>query len=396
LTKILFFSICVFSIFTGHRSFAYQIDPNKDIETLIRVRVMAQQSRLLIEGFNLKINPTNQFLPVALPKSSAGIVTVENRGLNIQQSGQSRLFKENLVRIKGENLRINGQSKPNDLLLSKTKSGKIDVIAVMPLEKYLIGVLAGEVPLSWPMETLKAQAVVARSYALALMRERAQQKFHVENTFMDQVFKMGPLNPRSQARAEEAVEATRGVVLTEKRRKIVKTFFHADCGGETVSADQVWGGNSPTVTVTDQSCENRKSSHWRFQISESDLKKKLGLPREVSLDSLKILRSPKNGRVTEIRIPERQGSRLLTGNQFRSLLGFSTIRSTRFQLIRTANEFQFLGQGYGHGVGLCQNGARSLGAQGKSYLEILKHYYPTASLAAWSHIENDFRTAQKL
>lgn len=98
-------------------------------------------------------------------------------------------------------------------------------------------------PLSWPMESLRAQSIAARSYAISLIKERRNNLFHVESDILDQVFKhvsQGVDHDPLVQRAFEAVSSTKSQVLIDTNKKLVKTYYHADCGGKTVSAQSVW------------------------------------------------------------------------------------------------------------------------------------------------------------
>lgn len=393
---------------------------------LIRVRMLAGQKKLSVEGLSLSIQASQRFIPVSLPRSSNRKIWVSGNQFVVDDGQQIKFYSEPFLRIQGEGIRVNGRLQPQDIFLTRDeKKSVMDVIGVLELEKYLIGVLAGEMPLSWPLETLKAQAVVARGYALAVMRERARSVYHVESTVLDQVYRAGPSTGSKFDRVLQAVRETQGLVLENQRGKILKSFFHADCGGRTQDAKTVWGGDQTTEVVVDSFCDlgghsaitgRRESSRssgrapWRAYYSFSDLERRLGAQAGEKILSLAFdTESGKNRDSLTSRLLQRVlgvtvrfsrsasnpgapiekeeespelASRqvILTGNQFREKLGYQVLRSTLMKVIRTENGYAFEGQGFGHGVGMCQLGAKFLGDSGQNFREILSHYFPRSTL----------------
>ncbi len=377
-------------------------------ERLIRVRTLSHLKEINIEGAGVSFNQISKFMPVAIPRQKKIKIQVQDGQFVIndfsQQDSKNSVQPGPFLSLKGSDIHINGIPQPQDLLISIANQ-KIDVVALLPLENYLVGVLAGEMPLHWPMETLKAQAIVARSYAQSVMKERAKKLFHVESSFMDQVFKFSKISDEKRRRAQQAVFDTQGLVLSDPEMRLVKTFFHSDCGGQTSNAKDVWGGSVATETVTDSYCQNNKNSGWKVYFSDQDIAQRLISNKKAKIDRLEFVQSLKDQRVKAVKIYQVKEAQKnsekdivvsLSGNQFREKLGYGILRSTKFKFQRTSAGYYFMGQGYGHGVGLCQHGARRLGERGLNAMEILKHYYPQAKLKDISQIDSMSRTAQKL
>ena len=176
--------------------------------------------------------------------------------------------------------------------------------------------------------------------------------------------------------AVQAIDETRGQVLT-KNGALVAAYFHADCGGHTEDAHNVWGTSDSAGTAQDGGCPRNPKASWTLRVSSAELNKKL------RQRILSVAANEKNvsGRVTEVYLAFADGrGETMTANEFRTKLGFSDLRSTAFSIARDGDEYVFQGRGYGHGVGLCQWGARQMAKAGKSYGEILRHYYPKAVL----------------
>jgi stage II sporulation protein D len=251
----------------------------------------------------------------------------------------------------------------------------------MPLDEYVVGVLASEMPLSWPLETLKAQAVAARSYALSVMNEKKNQAYHLESSILDQVFRHVVAEDAEDPlikKAVQAVKETSGVKLYSQKGGILKAYFHSDCGGQTTAAQNVWGSTTNSGVTTDSSCPTNPKAHWKLSLSKDELSRRLKVADISGLDLIKV---PSEKRIKAVRLAfNDSGSKTISANDFRQMLGFQDLRSSLFELKRIGESFMFEGSGFGHGVGLCQWGSRALGKSGKNYNQILKHYYPLAVL----------------
>jgi len=238
---------------------------------------------------------------------------------------------------------------------------KYDLVLTIGMRDYLAGVLSGEMPLAWPLEALKAQAVVARSYTLAKIQENRHQYYDVEVDQMDQVFKL----PQSD-KAFKAIDQTRNYILSYAARygqsQIVKAYYHSDCGGHTIPADSVWAGALDTGTAVDPMCANR-SNTW-----------------SVSIDKNNFLDGNKSVQIKKIKnkIIEIAGVSI---QKIRQKFGFSIVKNSPTQITLAENKMIIVGQGFGHGAGLCQWGSRDWALRGYSFKAIVKHYYPKVELA---------------
>ncbi len=246
-------------------------------------------------------------------------------------------------------------------IIQKKDNGKFDVITVVSLNDYLAGVISKEMPLSWPKEALKAQAVVARSYVLARMQERQSKSYHVESDQMDQVFSL-----TNSKKAYEAVNETENIFLMDQNQKILKAFYHSDCGGQTIPSDLVWSGSIDSGVATDPWCSLKEKNKWQFSISTADAQNS-----DLFLDQFHFKKF-KN------KIIEISG---LSIQKMREKFGFDQIRNSPTNIEFTENQIILSGQGYGHGAGLCQHGTFAQSKLGRSYIDIIKHYYPKAILS---------------
>lgn len=275
-------------------------------------------------------------------------------------------ISENIWRVSGSKLIFNSKKIPQNNFVYRKANGEYDLIAILNFEDYLAGVVASEMPTSWPLEALKAQAVVARSYALAQVKGRQNQTFHLDSDQMDQVF-----NLTNSAKSKLAVEMTSNMILVNPSGDVVKAYFHSDCGGRTVSADEVWGGHDFNAgTTTDPWCVAKRSNVWTHEITKEELLEKLQLS---DLPEQKV-----NLAIGLQMIP--LADKIFKVQKLREIFGFSKIRSSLSRIEISNQKVQFFGRGYGHGVGLCQYGTLAQVKQGRRFQEIIRHYYPKAKL----------------
>lgn len=233
-----------------------------------------------------------------------------------------------------------------------------------------MGVLSKEVPLSWPEETLKAQIIASKAYVLSMMDERKNSPFDVEGSILDQHFDSDILfatTPRAR-KIKSLIEEVKNITLLNKEQKNFRAYFHADCGGETVSAQKVWGAE-PTAEVKDPYCVQNPASSWFYVIE------KFQPTTEIKTKAL----ASRGNLIPRISDVEWQGA-WMGVNRFRQMLGFEKIKSSRFRLEQKGDELWIQGRGLGHGVGLCQRGSFVMGEKGFRFEQILGFYYPEAIL----------------
>jgi stage II sporulation protein D len=299
--------------------------------------------------------------------------------------------KDHLI-IEGSEISVNGKRTPDKIIIA-TDKGAFDLIGVIPMETYVVGVVAHEMPNGWPLETLKAQAIAARSYAVAVRNERKNKTFHLESTILDQVYATlseDELKLR-YGKVLEAVKQTEGYVLLNSKQKVLKAYYHADCGGQTASAKDVWNTKDELVSVTDESCPQNPKAQWNLRMEDTEIAGKLksfappGGKKIVSLTAVPQGDSP---RISSVEVEWDKGTKTtISAQNFREAIGFFELKSTQFKLQQEGTAWKFEGLGFGHGVGLCQWGSRALGKQGADAKSILHHYYPMAQLKVFRNLK---------
>ena len=257
----------------------------------------------------------------------------------------------------------------------KDKNGNISTIE---LEEYVKGVVAAEMPASFHIEALKAQAVLARTYAL---KAKEKNKF-LTTSNETQNYKTkeelqtlwGPSYDAYYQKIKTAVESTKKEYLSYEGNYI-EAVYHSTSNGKTESSIYVWNTYYPYLISVDSPYDNTNPSYQKEQFfSYEELREKLNT--EVNEETEFIpLKKTESSRIDEMEINELH----FTGTSLRNLLG---LRSTDFEIQKVENGVIIKTTGYGHGVGMSQYGANGMAKAGSTYQEILAHYYPNTTLSS--------------
>jgi stage II sporulation protein D len=345
-------------------------EPAYALPLTVRVAVQKQVAAVRLTGERLQVrDEKGTVLDVDFP-------LVARRSGNSVSAGGMRV-KALKVRSPGY-LRINGKGYRGTTEVTASGRGLL-VINEVDIEEYLVGLINCEISSRWPMEVVKAQAVIARSYALFQREARKNQPFHLESTVMDQVYNGCDIE---DGRAAAAVAATRHEVLTYNGR-VVQAFFHSRCGGHTEASENVWSLTLPYLRgVSCTYCAGSPSSKWEVNLARNKVEALLrtGGYQVRGIREIRPVNRYQSGRIADLEVVSDTGSVFMPAVVFRRLAGYAVIRSTDFEARMMGDSLLFSGNGNGHGVGLCQWGARQQAEEGRSYREILSYYYPGVGL----------------
>lgn len=291
-------------------------------------------------------------------------------------------------------------------------SGKL---VTMELEEYVKGVVAAEMPASFALEALKAQAVAARTFALKRAKscggtgcpahpgadvcsdhEHCQAWVPVEGLRK----KLGYLEYLSFARRiAGVVESTAGTVVTY-RGQLIDAYYHAASGGSTDNSEEVWSTAVPYLRAVSSEFEAKEPSFQeRVGFTLGELEEKFGVQltqrrvtgykvagRDVQVVTeeklarpIEILSASRAGRVKEVKI----GDKVISGYSLRTILG---LRSTKLTYQVAGDKVYFTTTGYGHGVGMSQYGAQAMAKAGKAHADILRHYYVGTEVTSYAKL----------
>ena len=282
----------------------------------------------------------------------------------------------------------------------RAKDGHLLITALMPMEEYIAGVLAGEVGNFKSEEALKAMAVAARTYAMHFGSRHAIEGFDFCDTTHCQDLRVGGID----AHLRRIADATAGEVLWYEGEPAA-AYYAANCGGTTEDGHFILGNGEPRAPFlkqhSDQYCVRNGSTQWRTEVSKSELQRALvadGVSLPGTLRSVSILHRTPSGRVEFLRLTG-GGSVTVPAVVFRSAIGrhigWDRLKSNWYDVSDAGTQVVFHGRGSGHGVGLCQVGAEIMGEEGHSYREILAFYYPGTKLGVsaqgmqWQQLANE-------
>ncbi len=266
-------------------------------------------------------------------------------------------------------------------------------LMTLDLEQYLTGVVAAEMPASFDVEALKAQAVAARTFTVSRMANpnphvtaldsRAQLSTNPQTcqawiSDAEQKKRWDKKYKEYHRKIVQAVSETAGEVLRYDGT-LIEPLYHASCGGgRTEDAEEVWGNAKPYLVSV--ACNHSTDPHTGAQATMSlqQMGQKLGVDGAAAVgnfgDFMQLLSSTASDRVKILRI----GNETFSGTQLRSALG---LKSSLVSWEIDGDEITFTTNGYGHGVGLCQYGANYYAEQNNSYQQILSRYYPGTQLS---------------
>lgn len=282
-------------------------------------------------------------------------------------------------------LHLNGKLYRNRITVS-AQGENCSVVNTLDLNKYLAGLINKEMLPNWPLEALKAQAVASRSYALHQIQASRDRDFDVESTTQDQVYEGAA---SETAKSNQAVLATQDLVLSFGGNQPAKAYFHANCGGMTEVPEAVWGNEAGRFRAVHCPYHKKERDRKRWSLSltraqiENALRKISGLLPANFRRLAKLEDGAPNAsrRLSDVIVSDASGNNFVVpAAQFRSALGNTKVKSTAFRISAHGDRYEISGEGFGHGVGMCQVGARAMAEEGKAYQDILRHYYPTAKI----------------
>ncbi len=262
-------------------------------------------------------------------------------------------------------------------------SGKtFQLVEYTDMENYLLGVLPYEMSPSWPLEALKAQAVAARTYTLMEIKNKKKKEFDLYSDIRSQMYKG---SGKVYDSVRQAVTATKGQILTYQKKPFY-TYYHANCGGGTDDAKSWTGSSAPTIKpLKGASCgydTHSKSYSWTKTVPQKSINNfvnKNGLKGNVK--KISIGKQSPSKRAETLLFATSKGKKELSCPKFRLSVGSSVLRSCKITDIdKSSGGFTFSGHGYGHGVGLCQDGAKGMAEAGKNYKKILSNYFPSSTI----------------
>ena len=262
----------------------------------------------------------------------------------------------------------------------RVKNEKTNQITELPFEDYIKGVVAGEMPATFELEVLKAQAVASRSYAMYQMTATKDKEYDVVNTTANQVYltddelkeNWKEEYPEKINKIKTAIAETSGEYLTYQGQ-IVNAMFFSTSVGQTENSEEVFVSALPYLRSVDSKWDQQSPAYtdtYTFDLKE--FYTKLNLPYNQTL-TIEVTEKTSTGRTKKLKINGQE----LNGRDFASKL---SLRSNYFTVVQNNDKVTITTKGFGHGVGMSQYGANGMAKEGYKYDQILKHYYQNTEI----------------
>lgn len=343
----------------------------------VRVLLADNQSSAKIEHSG-RVYVYTQNLDKTYKVSSAGTLAVRFAGNGRIQVGSLKSAKPIIIEPAKETLLTWNDNLYAGKIVVVPAQHTFILVEHVDLENYLYGVLPYEMSYSWPPEALKAQAVAARTYTLRTLENVKNQHFDLYSDVRSQMYKGGG---KQYPSVKQAVDATKSKVLTYND-KLFYTYYHGNCGGGTDDVKS-WNHGAKTIKpLSGASCaydKHSKSYSFKQDIPYAKVSRfvhNAGLAGSVK--SVGVAHRTSTGRATQLVVHTNKGHKNFSCNKFRLATGLRSCKLTKLQL--SGNTLHTAGHGYGHGIGMCQDGANGMAKAGKTYEQILANYYPGSKL----------------
>lgn len=318
------------------------------------------------------IQPENSTISI---KNSGGLVkfqcdstTVSSSKITLQASNegyfQVQLTPQSRKLKYGENIEI------------KIVNNQLQIVNVMTIDTYISGVVEAEGGPNHDLEYYKAQAVISRTYALSQFYKHIDDGYNLCDQTHCQAFNGLPKHEHIMV---NAAEQTKSLVIVDENANLITAAFHSNCGGRTNNSEHVWSRPlSYCVAKEDTFCIKMPNSNWEKRIPIQDWKRYLEAKKIPVSDTAQMGYFP-----TEKELYYKEGgSKVLLVDMRKDL----KLKSTYFSAHQDGNDMVLIGQGFGHGVGLCQEGSIRMAQLGYSFEDIIHFYYTNVKIIPYQYI----------
>lgn len=354
------------------------INPNDVIEQNQTIKIENEDKKALYNQIRVKLsNPDKNDFDIYFSDdfSINGKEITNKKKINVKYI-DNKIYIDNdefeKVDISNKGIMTIGNSKYYGDIYIKQVDSKLQIVNFVDIEKYLLGVVPYEMPSSFPLEALKAQTVIARSYAQTNIN-RKKKDFDLYDDTRSQVYAGIPKSRLSNV--EKAIKETKGEVITYNGR-VIDALFHSYSGGYTASAKEVYGNDieylKPVEDIYSKGVPMSVLT-WTYLIPKSQLEKEIGfIPFDYDIEYTE------SNRVKYIILynEDRSLEKKYTGAEFRRKYSTSKIKSTAYNINIENGDIKVVGSGYGHGVGFSQWSSKTMAEDEKmSYKDIINFFY---------------------
>ena len=356
--------------------------------TLLINPIEAQKIRIkILAGTTLKevkfrvVSGHYRLVGLAPTQNNMGALSKENGELTFKSDTLNLGHVNRLIQVDSSSqfeVYVHGSWKPyGGALEIRDANGQLQLINEIDIEDYLPGVVEAEVGKHNPLEFDKLQATISRTYALSNYKKHEQDSFNLCDQVHCQVYKGSATN----ALVQQAVQQTRNEVIVDDNLNLITAAFHSNCGGCTANSEEVWSLSSTYLkAVVDTFCIRMPNAKWVSTVHFSDF---------LSYVQSKITTCKIDSQMLAAALPfntaQKRVSQFVAGSpQFalptRQIRTDLHLKSAIFSIQLEGQAVVFYGKGYGHGVGMCQEGSLRMAQQGFSYKQIIAYYYQRVHL----------------
>lgn len=363
---------------------------------ILSVRILSdkkiKKADICFTAGNYDLRGSDSILINTIDKKDSLVFIIENNVIHCYKnkvliSSQSKFFLNgkgflNVMKVKTDAAGTKERLYDDNLNISIIDNSFLLLINRVELEHYVAGVVEGETSSGRPLEFYKAQAIAARTYTIKSIKKHDKQGFNLCDQTHCQVYQGRCSNTNIMI----ATSQTAGMILTDGQNKPIEAVFHSNSGGETADAVDVWGGKKTNYLI------NLKDS---FSLKMPNFSWEKTIPKS---EWLGYLRKNFNYPINDIDATQRVVNFTQTQRMvfLCDTIPLTTIRkdwklkSTYFDIKEMGTNVVFKGRGYGHGVGMSQEGAIFMAKNGYSYTDILTFYYPGTKISAVHEIIPNF------
>ncbi len=367
-------------------SVAHQLAKSQEIPEIVDIRIFTSEN---VQRFSFTPAKGRYIICDHQHEKLLEIRPYNTLVIEKQPEGYSILYKDSLI-FAPDHLTIQGTAFHNsfvivpldkksdpmvydgDLRLAADKNNQSKLINSVPFESYVAGTVQSESGFNRHDVFYQVQAIIIRTYALKNINRHAHEGFHLCDQVHCQAYKGKAIDPG----IIHATENTRGEVLTKDNSQLLNTVYHANCGGQTVNSEDMWSQALPYLrSKTDNFCSSKPGALWDAKIAKKDFKAFLKhtfgfIPDDEEWD--RITTFSQNHRKHYL-----DANKNIHLRQIREHFG---LRSTYFSIQEQKDTLHLSGRGYGHGVGLCQEGAMQRANHGLTREDILQFYYNNSQI----------------
>jgi stage II sporulation protein D len=346
-------------------------------KSIKKVMIIAQTSAYTIYGDGIRISELYNLegLRAELDGGKISLKSLDHDFGKYSNVEFRALTQTSTIYVKGLVPKTNEQEYNNHIKL-RVFAGGIQIVNIVNIENYVSGVVEAETGKERPFEFYKVQSIISRTYALANFRRHEDEGFQLCDAVHCQVY-------HGKSKYEElipkAVMSTKGIVIVDSNIDLITAAFSSNCGGKTRNAEEVWSKQvSYLKSQVDSFCLESPHAKWTKTISESEWKAFKKTENAPPLQAY-------NGEGSII-MDDTFSEFNYQKTDLNSIRTKFNLNSTRFVIEDDQDKITFIGRGFGHGVGLCQEGAIEMAKKGYSYKEILEYYYTDIHLIQLSSL----------